>query len=106
MADKTNTRLSPGIGLGFSSPGGVTQARAAVVLGLRLPGSAAFPGGSDDKESACNVGDLGSIPGLGRSAGEGNDDLLQWSCLETPMDRGAWWAIVHGIANSWTFLSN
>ena len=71
MADKTNMRLSPEIGLGFSSPGGVTQARAAVVLGLRLPGSGAFPGGSDDKESACNVGDLGSIPGLGRSAGEG-----------------------------------
>ena len=59
MADKTNTCLSPGIGLGFSSPSGVTQTRAAVALGLRLPSSGAFLGGSDDKESACNVGDLG-----------------------------------------------
>ena len=90
MADKTNTRLSPGIGLGFSSPGGVTQARVAVVLGLRLPGSGAFPGGSDDKESACNVGDLGSIPGLGSFPGEENRYLLQYSCLENSMDRGAW----------------
>ena len=81
MADKTNMDLSPGLGLGFSSPRGVAQARAAVVLGLRLPGSGAFLGGSDDKESAYHVGDLGSIPGLGRSAGEGNDNLLQYSCL-------------------------
>ena len=50
------------------------------------------------KESACNVGDLGLIPGLGRSPGEGNGNPLQYSCLENPMDRGAWWATVHGIA--------
>ena len=49
-----------------------------------------FPGGSDGKESACNVGDLGSIPGLGRSAGEGNGYPLQYSGLENSMDRGAW----------------
>ena len=49
-----------------------------------------FPGGSDGKASACNVGDLGSIPGLGRSPGEGNGNPLQYSCLENPMDRGAW----------------
>ena len=49
-----------------------------------------FPGGSDDKASAYNVGDLGSIPGLGRSPGEGNGNPLQYSCLENPMDRGAW----------------
>ena len=49
-----------------------------------------FPGGSDGKESACNVGDLGLIPGLGRSPGEGHGYLLQYSCLENPMDRGAW----------------
>ena len=48
-----------------------------------------FPGGSDDKESACNAGDLGLIPGLGRSPGEGNGNPLQYSCLENPMDRGA-----------------
>ena len=56
--------------------------------------------------SACNVGDLDSIPGLGRSPGEGNGNLLQYSCLENPMDRGAWWATVHGVAKSWTRLSN
>ena len=49
-----------------------------------------FPGGSEVKASACNVGDLGSIPGLGRSPGEGNGNLLQYSCLENPMDKGAW----------------
>ena len=59
-----------------------------------------FPGGSDGKESACNAGDLGLTPGSGRSPGEGNDYLLQYSCLENFMDRGAWWAIVHAIAES------
>jgi len=49
-----------------------------------------FPGGSDDKESTCNVKDLGSIPGLGRSPGEGNDNPLLYSCLENSMDREAW----------------
>ena len=49
-----------------------------------------FPGGSDGKESAYNVGDLGSIPGLGRSPGEENDHPLQYSCLENPMDGGTW----------------
>ena len=49
-----------------------------------------FPGGSDSKASAYNVGDLGSNPGSGRSSGEGNGNLLQYSCLENPMDRGAW----------------
>ena len=65
-----------------------------------------FPGGSDGKESACNAGDSGSIPGLGRSAGEGNGHPLQYSCLENPMDGGAWWATVHGVAKSWTRLSD
>ena len=49
-----------------------------------------FPGGSDGKASACNVGDPGSIPGLGRSPGEGNGNPLQYSCLENPTDGGAW----------------
>ena len=55
-----------------------------------------FPGGSDGKESACNTADLGSIPGSGISPGEGNGYLLQYCCLENPVDRGAWWAAVHG----------
>ena len=57
-------------------------------------------GGPDGKESACNAGDSGSVPGLGRSPGVGNGNPLQYSCLENPMDRGAWRAIVHGIAKS------
>ena len=63
-------------------------------------------GGLDDKESACNAGDVGLIPGLGRSPGEGNGNPLQYSCLENPMDRRAWWATVHGIAKSRTRLSD
>ena len=61
-----------------------------------------FPGGSDSKESACNAGHLGLIPGLGSSLGEGNGYPLQYSCLENSRDGGAWWAIVHGLAKSWT----
>ena len=57
-----------------------------------------FPGGSNGKEFTCNVGDLGLIPGLGRSPGEGNGYPLQYSCLENSMDRGAWQATVHGAA--------
>ena len=59
-----------------------------------------FPGGSDDKESTCNVGELGTVPGSGRSPGEGNGNPLQYSCLENPMDRGACRATVHGFAES------
>ena len=65
-----------------------------------------FLGGSDGKASACNAGDPGSIPRLGRSPGEGNGNPLQYSCLENSMDGGAWWATVHGVAKSWTQLSN
>ena len=56
-----------------------------------------FPGSSEVKASACNVRDLGSIPGSGRSSGEGNGNPLQYSCLENFIDRGAQWAIVHGV---------
>ena len=56
-----------------------------------------LPGGSDCKESACNAGDLGLTPRLERSPGEANSSPLQYSCLENPMDRGAWWAIDHGV---------
>ena len=62
-------------------------------------------GGFDGRESACSEGDLGLIPGLGRSPGEGNGKPLQYSCLKNPMDRGAWWATVHGVAKSQTRLS-
>ena len=65
-----------------------------------------FPGGSEVKASASNAGDPGSIPGLGRSPGEGNGNPLQYSCLENPMDGGAWWATVHGITKSRTRLSD
>ena len=65
-----------------------------------------FPGGSDSKESTCNSGDLGLIPGSGRSPGEGNDNPLQYSCLENPKDGGAWQATVHGVAKSSMQLSN
>ena len=65
-----------------------------------------FPGGSDSKEYACSVGDLSSIPGLGRFPGEGNGNPLQYSGLENSMDRGAWQAIVHGVTKSRTQLSN
>ena len=65
-----------------------------------------FPGGSDGKESAYNAEEPGSIPGWGRSPGERNGSPLQYSCLENPMDRGAWWATVYRVAESQTRLGN
>ena len=65
-----------------------------------------FPGGSEGKASACSAGDLGLIPGLRRSPGEGYGNPLQYSCLENPMDGRAWQATVHGNAKSQTRLSN
>ena len=65
-----------------------------------------LPYSSDGKESACNAEDLGSVPGSGRSSAERNGNPLQYSCLEKPMDRGAWWATVQSIAKSWTQLSD
>ena len=61
-----------------------------------------FSGGSDGKASLCSAGDQGSIPGLGRSPGEGNGSPLQYSCLENSMDGAAWWATVHGVTRSQT----
>ena len=60
-----------------------------------------FPGASGSQESACNAGDLGLIPGSGGSLGEGLGNPLQYSCLENPMDRGAWWSTVYGMAKEW-----
>ena len=68
--------------------------------------SQCLPGASDSKESTCNVGDLGIIPGLGRSPGQVRGNPLQYSCLENPMDRGAWQATVRGVTQSWTRLSD
>ena len=65
----------------------------------RHPG---FPGGLGGKESACNVGSLGLIPGLGRFPGGGHGNPFQYSCLENPMDRGAWRGTVHRLTKSWT----
>ena len=64
-----------------------------------------FPSGSDSEESNLNAV-LGSIPRSGRSPGEGNDNLLQYFCLKNSMDRGPWWAAIHGVTKSWTRLSN
>ena len=74
--------------------------------GPKLKTEEAFSGGSNTKESACKVGDPGSIPGLGRYPGEGNGYPLQDSCLENSMDRGAWWATAHRVAKSQTRLSD
>ena len=68
-----------------------------------------FPGGTYGKESTCQSGDVrdaGSIPDLGRSPGRGHGNLLWYSCLESPMGRGAWGAMVHRLTKSWTQLSN
>ena len=65
-----------------------------------------FPGGSNGKESAPNAGDPGLIPGSGKSPGEGHGNPLQHSCHRNSMDRGAWWATVHGVAKSQTQLSD
>ena len=64
-----------------------------------------FPGGSVVKNLPANAGDVGLISFLGRSPGEGNGNPLQYSCLENPMDRGAWWATVHEVARSWPWLN-
>ena len=65
----------------------------AININMHFPRAMGFPGGSDGKESSSSAGDLGSIPESGRSPGEGNGNLLQYSCLENSMNRGAWWAI-------------
>ena len=65
-----------------------------------------FPGGSEVKASACSTGDLGSIPGWGRSLGEGNGNPVQYSCLENAMDSRAWQAIGYGVTKSWIQRSN
>ena len=76
------------------------------VLYAVLKASFRLPRWLSGKESACQSGDMGLIPGMGRSPGEGSGNLLQYSCLENPVERGAWWAIAHEVIESWTQLSN
>ena len=78
------------------------QEHQSLILKLIMAIMLGFPGGLDGKESACNVGDPGSIPVLGRSLGDGNGNSLQYSCLENSMDREAWQATVHGVTKSRT----
>ena len=89
----------------FASRG---RERLSVLRGIviRLTDQLGFPGGSEVKASACNAGDLGLIPGSGRSPGRGNGNPLQYSCLENSMDGEALWATVHGVAKSLTQLSD
>ena len=86
----------------FSYPAQKTP--AVYICSMHYP--IGFPGGSVGKECACNTGDPGSIPVLGRSPGEGNHDSLQYSFLENAMGRGAWWATVHSVTKSQTQLSD
>ena len=81
--------------------------QTSVMLHLRtsVSGPSCLPAGSEVKASACSAGDLGLIPESGRSPGEGNGNPLQYSCLENPMEGGAWWATAHGVAKSRTRLS-
>ena len=76
-----------------------------MVTTLTVFNSMDFPSGAYGKESACNARDPGSIPGLGRSPGEGHGNPLQYACLENSMDRGPWWATVHEVTKSRTQLS-
>ena len=81
------------------------KGQAGTICHLLSPKGMRLPGGSADTESACNAGDPGSIPWSRRSSGGGHDYLLQYSCLENSMDRGACWATVDGVTKSWTWLS-
>ena len=80
--------------------------RVVLLASVLISGLPRLSLGSDGKEPACNVGDAGSVPGLGRSPREGIGYPFQYSCLENPMDGGAWWATVLGVTKSATGLSN
>ena len=86
--------------------GTVEKKRCSSEWSYEYPTWDSFLGGWDDKESACNAGDLGSIPESERSPGGGKGNPLQYPCLENPMDRGAWWTSVHGVAKRLSQLSN
>ena len=84
----------------------IYQLRITGFLELEMTLFTGFPGGSEDKASFCNAGDAGSIPGSGTYPGEGNDNPLQYSCLENPVDRGDWWATAHRVTKSRTRQSD
>ena len=92
--------------LGWDDPLEEGMATHSIILAWRIPVEKGFPGTSHGKESACNAGDPGSIPGQGRFPGEGNGNPHQYSCLENSMDRGVQQAIVHGVAKSRIQVSN
>ena len=97
-AEKCNTKRSPALDRGWIFPRYIWYKPS-----LARP---AFPCSSVGKEFACSTEDPGSIPGLGRSPGEGNGNPLQYPCLENLMDRGTWWIAVHGVAKSRARLSD
>ena len=100
-ADLENSAVATGLEkVGFHSNHQKRKCQRMLKLLHNCTPLTCFPGGSEVKASASNAGDLGSIPGLGRASGEGNGNPLQYSCLENPMDRGAWWAMVHEVAKS------
>ena len=92
----------------FSSTTGKTHKLKSphLISSYQMVNISQLPGSSDGKESACDAGDVGLLPELGRSPGEGNDYPLQYSCLENSMDRRAWPPTVHGVAKSWSRLSD
>ena len=102
-AAKSQTRLKQRSTRVPSIGGDVEQSELSLLVGKRINTTAlGFPGQQVGTESVCSAGDLGSIPGSGRSPGGGNGNPLQYSFLENPMDRGAWQATVHGITKSQT----
>ena len=92
--------LPCGSGIPVSKPEAPPCGRKEIFLSFSYA-TVGFPGGSVVKNPPANAGDTGSIPGSGRSSGDGNGNPLQYSCLENPMDRGAWQATVHGVTKSW-----
>ena len=104
-AGKTPVVSMP-VGCGFSYSEFLMSSPWSLGLGGPENRLGRFPGGSDGEASACNAGDPGLIPELGRSLGEGNGNPLQYSCLENSMDGGAWWPTVHGVTKSHIRLSD
>ena len=98
--------MSPALAGGYFSTEPPGKPQTFFILIIYFCDHLGFLGGSDGQESACSSGDPSSIPGLGRSPGEGNGYPLQYFCLENSMDGGAWWATVHGVVNSQTWLSD
>ena len=106
MAEGSGTKGSPVSSAGKESACNAEDPSSIPGEGIPTAVFLGFPGGLDGKKFVCNAGDLGLIPGSGRIPGEGDGYPLQYFCLETSMDRGAWWATVHGVTKSQTLLSD